>query len=318
MLVERPEEIVPLLQPAELVSTIRAGGMSEGAWLLEMATPEQRIACIDLDCWGGYELATGRVVEWIDALIEAGRPTLIHAVNEFDPEVWVLAMKHMTEVAVVGKEDDPPDGWFTEDGVVYFGVHSDEDFARVKEIAQATFSEAQSRYYQLVYGVLFELSFETEEFALKWHEARMGDLGFPTREDSMEAYKPLAVEEAPVLDAIVDEEEQSAVVPAESLPRQLQGSLLGEALGTLPGGRAVEVLGYVLAVANTLAVADALPLSDVDSIPEALAKAIRGIDMGLRELSRARNQAPGEVLDRSRPLDLFRIGATLDESLRQS
>ena len=38
MLVELPEEIVPLLPPAELVSTIRATGMSEGAWLMEMAT----------------------------------------------------------------------------------------------------------------------------------------------------------------------------------------------------------------------------------------------------------------------------------------
>jgi hypothetical protein len=318
MLVEMPEEIVPLLEPAELVSTIRASGMSDGAWLLEMATPEQRVACIDLDCWGGYELATGRVLEWIDALIEAGRPTLINAIGEFDPEVWVLAMKRMTEVAVVAKEDDPPDGWFTEDGVVYFGPSSDEDFARVKEIAQATFSEAQSRYYQLVYGVLFELSSDTEEFALKWHEARMGDLGFPTREHAMEAYKPLAVEEAPVLEVTSDEDEMSAVVPGESLPRQLQGSLLGEALRTLPAGRAVEVLGYVLAVANTLAVADGLLLSDVDSIPEALAKAVKGIDLGLRELSRARDQAPGEVLDRSRPLDLFRIGATLDDSLRRT
>jgi hypothetical protein len=318
MLVERPEEVVPLLEPAELVSAIRATDMSEGAWLLEMATPEQRVACIDLDCWGGYELSPPRVVEWIDGLIEAGRPTLIKAVGEFDPEVWVLAMKSMTEVAIVGKEEDPPDGWFTEDGVVYFGPRSDADFARVKEIAQATFSEAQSRYYQLVYGVLFELSSETEEFALKWREARLGDLGFPAREDAMEAYKPLAVEEVPVLEVASDEEEASAVVAGQSLPRQLEGTLLGEALGELPAGRATEVLGYVLAVANTLAVADALPLSDVDSIPQALTKAINGIDQGLRELSRARGRAPGETLDRTRPLDLFRIGATLDDSLRQT
>ena len=53
MLVERPEDVVPLLPEAELVHTVRAGGMSDAAWLLELATPEQRVACFDLDCWNG-------------------------------------------------------------------------------------------------------------------------------------------------------------------------------------------------------------------------------------------------------------------------
>ena len=61
MLVEHPEDIVPLLPEAELVQTVRAGGMSEAAWLLELATPEQRIAAFDLDCWTGAELQVSRV-----------------------------------------------------------------------------------------------------------------------------------------------------------------------------------------------------------------------------------------------------------------
>src|SRR5262249_33489161 len=55
MLVEHPEAVVPLLPEAELVHTVRAGGMTEAAWLLEVATPEQRVACFDLDCWNGPE-----------------------------------------------------------------------------------------------------------------------------------------------------------------------------------------------------------------------------------------------------------------------
>ena len=75
------------------------------------------------------------------------------------------------------------------------------------------------------------------------------------------------------------------------------------------------MLGYVLAVANTLAVADGMPLADADSIPVAMGKALRGIDRGLAELSRARRQEPEVVLDHTRPLDLFRIGATLDPEI---
>ena len=38
---------------------------------------------------------------------------------------------------------------------------------------------------------------------------------------------------------------------------------------------------------------------------------------GLRELSRQSDRAMHEVLDRTRPVDLFRIGVTLDDTLRR-
>ena len=66
---------------------------------------------------------------------------------------------------------------------------------------------------------------------------------------------------------------------------------------------------------TALAVADDLRLSDPDSIPRATEKAVRGIDRGLRELAKAQREAPHRVLERMRPLDLFRIGATLDDTL---
>jgi hypothetical protein len=51
-------------------------------------------------------------------------------------------------------------------------------------------------------------------------------------------------------------------------------------------------------------------------VPRALEKAVRGIDAGLRELSGARNQPPERILERTAPLDLFRVAATRDPSLR--
>ncbi|MBW2279949.1 MAG: hypothetical protein JRG76_03720 [Deltaproteobacteria bacterium] len=316
MLCDYPEQVVPLLPEAEVAISIRASGMSEAAWLLEIASPEQRVACTDVDCWDGWTLDRGRVVEWVDALIEAGRPTLLKALREWDPELWLLALGGMADVAVVGKEEDPPDGWMTQDGVVYWGAHSDEDFARVREIAQASFAEDTARYWQLVYGLLFEQPPELEEYALKWHTARMGDLGFPDLEQAMEIYRPLSAESAPLLD-VPEEDEEAAVVPAAPLPRQLGGTLLAEALEGLRGDRAAEVLGYVLGVANCVAVADGLRLSESESIPAATEKAVRGIDLGLRELAAARAMPVQDVLDRTRPADLFRIGVTLDDTLRR-
>ncbi len=316
LLLDHPEEVVPLLPPAELAATIVESGMSEGAWLLEIATSEQRVACFDLDCWDAHEVEPGRILSWIDALVEAGRPTLVKALHELDLELWLIALAHSTDVCVIGKEDEAPPGWFTEDGVCYFLPRSDEAFARVAEIARTSFHEAQPLYWQLVYGLLFESPAECQEFALKWRTARLGDLGFPDREFAMQAYKPLPLEEAPVLEAGSGAaNEARAVVPARGLPQQLRGSLVGDALAQLGPERAADVLGYVLAVANTVAVAERLRLSDPDSIPRATEKAVRGIDRGLRELAKLRQQAPADVLDCTRPLDLFRIGATLDPAL---
>lgn len=314
MLVDRPEDVVPLIPEQEFVATILSGGMSEAAWYLEIASPEQRIATIDLDCWTTYELNLPSVEEWVDALIEAGRPTLTKALHELDPEIWVLAMREMSNVMVVSKEEEAPPGWFTEDGVCYFEARDDASFARVKEIAQTAFSEAQPRYWQLVYGMLFELESECQEYALHWRTGRLKDLGFPDRDQAMLAYKPLKADRLTTWD--VDEEEQGALIPFESLPDLLQGTLVGRALTQLPSGRAADLLGYVLAVANALAVADGMSLSDADSIPTAMRKALRGIDRGLHEVSTAQNLPPERVLDRTRPLDLFRIGATLDSEIK--
>ena len=311
---ETPEAVVPLLPEAELVATVVAGGLGDSAWLLELATPEQRVACLDLDCWRRHDLSLPRLIEWLDALIEAGRPTLLRALEEFDLELWLLALARMADVMVIGKEEEAPPGWFTEDGVCYFYAHSDEDFARVKEIAQAAFSEAQPIYWQLVYGSLFETLSECEEYALRWRTSRLSDLGFPDREQAMQAYRPLRVEEAPTVEVGAGDDAQT-LIPFHGLPQQLRTTLVGRALAGLPEGRAADVLGYVLAVANTLAVADGMPLADADSIPVAMGKALRGIDRGLAELSRARRQEPEVVLDHTRPLDLFRIGATLDPEI---
>ncbi len=313
MLVERPEEVVPLLAEAELVHTVRAGGMSEAAWLLEIATTEQRIACFDLDCWSESQLSLPRVHEWLDALIEAGRPTLVRALEEIDLELVTLALRAEAEVAVVAKEDVPPVGWFTPDGVTYFAVASETSPHRVHEVTHALFDQSPALYWRLVYAALFESPMQMEEDALRWRTNRLVDLGFPEREQAMRVYRPLAPEK--VTDWVAPSD-ASALVAAVSLPRQLRGSLLGEALAKLPPRQAGDVLGYVLGVANSLAVADGLSLSEHESVPRALEKAVRGIDAGLRELARTRNQSPEQVLERTAPLDLFRVAATSDSSLR--
>lgn len=313
-LVEHPEQVVPLLSALEFVGMLRAAGLDESAWLLEFASSEQRVACIDLDCWKGTRLSLYRVNEWLEALVEAGPEVVAAALEEFDPELWVLMMQEMAEFAVTAP-DAPPQDALTEDGMVWYRPHLDSSPSRLSEILRIAFTDAPDRYWQMIYGAIYESGAEAEEFARRWHQGRLNDLGFPDRERALGLYAPLRVEDAPVVDAGFDPDEVG-LAAAGHTPQVLRGSTVGRALAELSPDRAVEVLGYVLGVGNAVAIADRMQLADPDSIDQSLRKALRGLDRGLDALALARRLTPGQVLERVAPFEIFRVGATLDPALR--
>lgn len=307
-------EVVPLIPETELLHTIRAADAHDRGWILAHTTQEQRLACIDIDCWHRSELELKRFRDWTDALIIAGGDTLLLALHEFDLETWILALRDMADI-VIAEQTVEPYGYYTEDGIVFYSPHQPGDRERVRHIFATLLSTQPKQYWQLVYGVVYEDPYETEDYALRWRTGRMADLGFPERKHAMRAYRPLEIDEAPTIEIAQPRRKRSDLVASCALPVPMQGSLVARALRALEPALAGDMLGYVLAVANTIAVADQMNLSDPDSIPKALRKAIRGIDRGLRDLATRRNQAPHEVLATSRPLDLFRIGMTADAHL---
>jgi hypothetical protein len=308
--IENPEQVVPLLSEARLALAINAYGKDEAGWLLEFSTEEQRVACIDMDCFDPEGFCPERMVGWIDALIESGWPTLTAAFEDFDPEVWVLALRSMATFSIGAAGGDT----FTEDGVVFYTPNSEEDFDRVREILQSLIHSNPRRYWQFAYGALEGASAECEQWAVRWREARLADLGFPDREYAMRAYRPLSSESvefrAPAPYPSSDDTPESALVAA-----RLAQTLLGDALRRLPADRATELLGYVAGVANSLAVADRLELGDPESARSSGEKALNGIERGLREMMRNTGLAAHQILDRVTPMDLFRVGVTAEPDL---
>jgi hypothetical protein len=67
-----------------------------------------------------------------------------------------------------------------------------------------------------------------------------------------------------------------------------------------------------VAVANAVAVADRMPLSDSETTPRAIAKAARWIDRGLTQIAEAHSLEHTAVLRRVSLEHLFRVGANLD------
>jgi len=312
---ERVEEIVPLLPEAEFASTVRGGGIEESGWLVEFASPEQRVAAVDLDCWSDSRFSPGRFFAWLDAMIEAGPETLAAAFFELDEELWVLAMRALGEFSILGMDGDDDGPGMTIDGLVFYDAHSAESEDRIAEILRTALLYAPSQYWRLVYGAVSGSAAEAAHFAVRWHRNRLNDLGFPDRDRARGVYAPLEVEQLPAIDATPDARPDAIVPGAGGLPERPGGSALGRALEALPPHRVNGVMSAILAVANALAVADRLPLAEPGSLETALARARRGIERGLVELSRSQNRPVGVVLDATPALDLFRIGAGLDPTL---
>jgi hypothetical protein len=308
---ERLGEIVPLLPEAGFPGTLRAAGLEESGWLLGFASPEQRIASVDLDCWRDDRLSPSRLFEWLDAMIEAGPETLVAAFDELDPELWVLALRSMAEFSVPDGGDDEAPGGSTIDGVVFYAAHGADDEERLYEVLSTALHHAPHHYWRLVYAAIFESEAECEAFAARWQRGRLADLGFPARERALRVYAPLAVEDAPLLEVA-----KGVTAAVGRLPETAGGGLFGRAIEGLPAERARERTNEVLALANALAVADGLPLAAPETAGRSFAKAMRGVERGLAELARSRGQDPGAVLEATRPHDLFRVGATLDPELR--
>jgi hypothetical protein len=319
-LLPAPDLVVPELPEAELCFTAKAIGLADSGWLLAHATPEQVVACVDLDAWSQTELVPdrARLGAWLAVLADAGEPALLASARSLDPELLVLWLRDRLEVWLRPNEPDwiPPAGAATLEGQFFFRARREgDDLSDVRPFLDALFREDYWTYFRLLQGVTWELESDTEEWALRWRNGRLEDLGFPTQEEALALY------------SIVPERSlaELAEAPAAAPPVELRLPIwmprlpvsataahsLWRALAALaPAERRAWLLAF-LTLANRIAVADKLPLGDADSIPQAIEKGVSLASRGLDHLVAAHGASEAEVLRRTTLERLFRVGFTL-------
>jgi hypothetical protein len=318
-LAPEPEALVPALPEAELCFTLKAVGLSESAWLLEHATPEQLTTCVDLDAWKGDAPDRGALAAWLEAFAEAGEDTLLRAARSLDPELLVLELTQRAEVfAKPGGDDDwqPPDGAQTLEGVFWLRSRGDgDDLAALMELLEVLFREDYWFYFRLMQGAIWEVESETELWAERWREGRLQDLGFPPLDEALPIYAHLPRER---LDAL-PEEARALDVEAWRLPvfaPQLPlvpdaRQLVFRAGAELGAEERAAFLYALLGLANKVAVSQRMRLSDAASMPAAIERAAELASAGLAYLAERHARSAVELLRRVRLEHLFRVGANL-------
>ena len=325
-LLPQPEDVIPLLPEAELCFTVKAVGLHDAAWILACATSEQLIAAIDLDAWRGYEVDLETLGEWVAALAEADGTTLLRATQALDPELLVLLLRSRTTVVQKPTDDEgwqPPEHAQTLEGQFYFVTKGESDDAEaLVKLLRTLFQEDYWSYFRLMQGAIWELDSDCEEWALRWRAGRLEDLGFPPWDDAMSVYRFIAPEDR----AQIPEAERPLDVSAWQLPVWLPGlpdaagseHRIFRAMAELDEEERRAAFYAFVAVANKLAVADRMALSDAESTPRAIDKAARFISEGLAYVAVERGLSEPDILRRVTLERLFRVGANLDPASARS
>jgi hypothetical protein len=322
-LLPRPESVIPMLPEAELCFTAKAVGLADAGWILEHASDEQIVACLDLDAWHEGIPDRASLDAWLVAFADAGPETLVRAAHALDPELLVLGLKRRIEVWLKPSDADwvPPAGAHTLEGQFWFRARrDDDDLEEIETLLRALFEGDYWLYFRLMQGTIWELETETEEWALRWRTGRLEDLGFPAWDEATRIYGYVRASrraEIPPAGRVLDVDAWRLPVWLPRLPAGVDERLsLFRAFEKLSDEERRPAFYAFVSLANKVAVADRLALGDAESIPSAIEKAARVASRGLDFVATENGLDPTEVIRRVSLERLFRVGASLDHGAR--
>jgi hypothetical protein len=293
-----PAAIVAALPADELWMTVREIGLGEAVELVQLATPEQFRTFIDLESWRGNEIEPRRALPWLRAArAGASRDDEAAArwrakLSALDLEVLELALLDTVTVHDLDQDPDPefktdhfmrtPEGRFA----LEFSATGAE-YAAVRGLVDDLYAEDPFKATRLFSALRWELASDLSEAALRWRQARMADLGYPSLEEALSWYARPS--RAPAAPAGAPERG-----PGFFLQRMPKGSLLERAAASLDDERRERFELELVAAANAVMVADAVAVDDVEAVRRAVDGARALVEIGLDAL--ASGGDPGPVL----------------------
>jgi len=305
------DQIIRGLSELEAYYIIKDLGPDDATPFLAVATRDQVRALIDLDVWRGERLDIPDLMVWLSAFREVSLEKLQEAVNALDPEVLGLLFRRRLMIARKVRDDqgdyipdwaieppdeilplmETPDARFIIAARAYDEMDDDEDDRQPideedrKAIMELVMEIYRSADYETAAGLLrmaeTDLSSDVEEYALRFRNARLEDLGFPPRTRAIEVYA------GGDPDALITPVSGIEPAPPESrLPalhtKRLSDGLFHEAMKAIESPEIVRrIEGELMPLANAVLVADGIEPGDLDRIGATLDRVRANIELGL-------------------------------------
>ena len=292
LLSKDPEPLVQQLPELELFLTVKELGERDALSLLSLTAPEQFQFLLDLEFWKRDELDPGRILHWLEILLDCGEKKIAQFIQSADSHFIALLLKKFLRINTLEGEpvevgDELPP--FTLDH--FYFIHFTEKGARpVLERFLKIFSLIETeRYQELMEALIWELDSELEEGEYRLRNARLSEHGFPEFEEALEIYRFIPPDslipkgKAPSIVKQEGGEEARSTFYLTFLDEKLFFSSI---LARLDGPSDQDRLKIEMtALCNKAMVAEATDLSRFEEIERVTRKVVHTLNLGLEYLS---------------------------------
>jgi hypothetical protein len=314
--VPRARALVRSLPPEDLYVTIQEVGLADATELVQLASPGQFRAFVDLGGWRRDTLDPHEVLTWLRAARGGIDDTeeFLRKLHAVDLEVLECLLREFTVVHDLEENPDvnPPGVTMeTPEGryLVEIKVEGVE-MAAVRALLNDLIAENPFEAVRLLEAVRWEIPGELEETAYQFRRARLADLGFPSLEEAASLFSRVDVGAPP-------RPGPGAAVPGVALAAPgghvdyLEAAFRG--LTPLERENAEDELRDV---ANAALVADLADPGDLDAARRAAETVRDYLSLGLEHLTGADPGRATGVLQETPLRRIFQVGFTLTLQLK--
>ncbi|MBZ4414243.1 DUF6178 family protein [Myxococcus sp. XM-1-1-1] len=303
--------VVRALPPESLYLTIQEVGLADATELVQLASPAQFRAFVDLGAWKRDKVDPHAALTWLRAARGGFDDTAeyLRKLHALDLEVLELVLREF--VVLHDREENPdvnPQGVTLEtpEGRYLVEITAEGvEMSAVRALVNDLIAENPFEAVRLLEAVRWEIPGELEETAFQFRRGRLVDMGFPSLEDAVALFSrvDLAAPKKPLV--------TSALAASQGHVDYLDASFRG--LTALERQNAEDELA---GVANAALVAELEDPGDLDAVRRVGEMTRDSLSLGLEYLTGADPSQATEVL-RDVPLRrVFQTGFTLTLQLK--
>jgi Family of unknown function (DUF6178) len=298
--------------PAEqLYLDIHAVGLGDATDVVQLASPAQFQAFVDLSAWRGDRLDHHALLSWIRAARGEDLTAFQAHVGGLDMELIESLLREHTIIHDLEEEPDLHVEGLTLDSAdsryrVQFLAEKSVDQSALRALLMDFMAADALGLSRLLESARWALPSELEEVAYGFRNARLVDLGFPDAETARSLYAQVPLPKPP------EETATSALAKGKG-----RTDLLASALDALTEDERENLEDELRMVVNAVLVDERADPGDPLAIRGASERARDTLELGLEYLSGGSPGRAVEVVRASTSRHIFQVGFTLALQLKQ-
>ncbi len=302
---KRAAALVRSLPADRLYFDILSVGLADATDVVQLASPAQFQAFVDLGAWKGDHLDHRALLAWIRAARGEDTPTFRAQVAGLDMELVESLLRGHTvihdleedpDLHIEGLTLDSADGRYR----VEFRAEEALDQSALRTLLQDFIAEDALGFSRLLESARWAFPSELEELAYNFRNARLADLGFPDPETARSLFARVPLPPPPA------ETGGTALAAAHQRPQ-----LLAAALEALTADERDNLEDELRTVVNSVLVDERADAGDPEAIRSASERARDTLELGLEYLSGGSPARAVDVVRADTSRHVFQVGFTL-------